>query len=242
MCKGSLAILLNKRKVRKSATEMGACCCCCSREDGYNEESTRCICARCCCPTCIDCCCGGSSPTAEEHESLSAAQRVSSSAGLLVGASLETSIPDTYRAPPTPLPFDADMRYLRTSRDGSGIRNDKSCSIQRDSQSPRENTTEGEGEALAAFENLKSTDFKGQVPDSKPSSPGMCQPSKLSEIVSVTDEEDVCPTCLEGYDKENPRILTKCEHHFHLACILEWMERSDNCPVCYQEMIFNETS
>jgi len=36
------------------------------------------------------------------------------------------------------------------------------------------------------------------VPDSKPSSPGKCQPSKLSEIVSLTDEEDVCPTCLEG--------------------------------------------
>lgn len=34
------------------------------------------------------------------------------------------------------------------------------------------------------------------------------------------------------YDTENPKMTTKCDHHFHLACILEWMERSDTCPVC----------
>ncbi|XP_034702567.1 probable E3 ubiquitin-protein ligase RHB1A isoform X2 [Vitis riparia] len=44
---------------------------------------------------------------------------------------------------------------------------------------------------------------------------------------------------VEEYDAENPKIVTKCEHHFHLACILEWMERSDTCPVCDKEMIFN---
>lgn len=34
------------------------------------------------------------------------------------------------------------------------------------------------------------------------------------------------------YDEDNPRFITKCEHHFHLSCILEWMERSDICPIC----------
>ncbi|KZV31535.1 hypothetical protein F511_07386 [Dorcoceras hygrometricum] len=50
----------------------------------------------------------------------------------------------------------------------------------------------------------------------------------------MQDEEDVCPTCLEEYDEENPKIITKCDHHFHLACILEWMERSNTCPFCDQ--------
>uniref|UniRef100_A0A0E0M5F8 RING-type E3 ubiquitin transferase n=1 Tax=Oryza punctata TaxID=4537 RepID=A0A0E0M5F8_ORYPU len=40
--------------------------------------------------------------------------------------------------------------------------------------------------------------------------------------------------CLIEYDEENPRSMTKCEHHFHLCCILEWMERSETCPVCDQ--------
>lgn len=36
------------------------------------------------------------------------------------------------------------------------------------------------------------------------------------------------------YVAENPNIITGCEHHFHLSCILEWMERSDACPICDQ--------
>lgn len=34
------------------------------------------------------------------------------------------------------------------------------------------------------------------------------------------------------YTPENPKIITKCSHHFHLSCIYEWMERSETCPVC----------
>ncbi|KAJ0673327.1 putative transcription factor C2H2 family [Helianthus annuus] len=51
---------------------------------------------------------------------------------------------------------------------------------------------------------------------------------------STMEEEDVCPTCFEEYDTENPRIVTKCNHQFHLSCILEWMERSNTCPICSQ--------
>ncbi|KAF2566066.1 hypothetical protein F2Q68_00026683 [Brassica cretica] len=43
---------------------------------------------------------------------------------------------------------------------------------------------------------------------------------------------DECPICLEQYDIDNPKLLTKCGHNFHLACIREWMERSEACPVC----------
>ncbi|CAH9096667.1 unnamed protein product [Cuscuta europaea] len=55
--------------------------------------------------------------------------------------------------------------------------------------------------------------------------------------LSLDEEEDVCPTCLEEYSADNPRITAKCKHHFHLSCILEWRERSDTCPICNQEMI-----
>ncbi|KAJ8450246.1 hypothetical protein Cgig2_033440 [Carnegiea gigantea] len=44
--------------------------------------------------------------------------------------------------------------------------------------------------------------------------------------------------CAE-YDTENPKMITNCEHDFHLSCLLEWMERSDSCPVCDKEMIFD---
>jgi hypothetical protein len=40
------------------------------------------------------------------------------------------------------------------------------------------------------------------------------------------------PLTYAEYTQENPKIMTKCTHHFHLGCIYEWMERSDSCPVC----------
>ncbi|MCO5609392.1 hypothetical protein L7F22_063618 [Adiantum nelumboides] len=48
----------------------------------------------------------------------------------------------------------------------------------------------------------------------------------------TNDEQDTCPTCLEGYDNANPKRSTTCGHHFHLPCILRWMERCTRCPIC----------
>ncbi|XWS23064.1 hypothetical protein CRYUN_Cryun29cG0089600 [Craigia yunnanensis] len=56
------------------------------------------------------------------------------------------------------------------------------------------------------------------------------------------DEEDVCPTCLEEYIAENPKIVLQCSHSYHLSCIYEWMERSENCPICDKMMIFIEAT
>ncbi|KAL9664375.1 hypothetical protein QQ045_019775 [Rhodiola kirilowii] len=63
---------------------------------------------------------------------------------------------------------------------------------------------------------------------------------KDSEIFPTSDDEDVCPTCLEEYTEENPKITTRCDHHFHLPCIFEWMQRSNSCPVCDKFMEFDE--
>ncbi|GAB2280167.1 hypothetical protein Dimus_014804 [Dionaea muscipula] len=54
------------------------------------------------------------------------------------------------------------------------------------------------------------------------------------------DDEDTCATCLEGYSPDNPKILTRCSHHYHLSCIYEWLERSPTCPICSTVMEFNE--
>ncbi|GFP86480.1 E3 ubiquitin-protein ligase at3g02290 [Phtheirospermum japonicum] len=64
----------------------------------------------------------------------------------------------------------------------------------------------------------------------------------FAHIYATSEEEDVCPKCLEEYTTENPKIITKCSHHFHIGCIYEWMERSDNCPICGNVMAFDETA
>ncbi|KAK9833791.1 hypothetical protein WJX74_005921 [Apatococcus lobatus] len=59
--------------------------------------------------------------------------------------------------------------------------------------------------------------------------------------LSLADNDyECCPTCLEAYTTENPKILTKCQHAYHLSCIYEWLERSNTCPVCGKAMSFEE--
>ncbi|XP_010255288.1 PREDICTED: probable E3 ubiquitin-protein ligase RHB1A [Nelumbo nucifera] len=208
---------------------MGGCCCCSSRRSQLDQTYYY-------CPEAL-----------EERESLTAHHGAASalSTGLLVNANLETSIPDTYRAPPPPLPYDVDLgrpQTLPSTQEGSAFKHNSS--VQTTNTEAVEETLSGCGvETLAACESVKESDCKGET-KSVLSSPkeSDVEPSKLSEpIVSATEEEDACPICLEEYGAENPKIITKCDHHFHLACILEWMERSDTCPVCDQEMIFNDT-
>ncbi|GAB4823104.1 hypothetical protein N2152v2_010150 [Parachlorella kessleri] len=64
--------------------------------------------------------------------------------------------------------------------------------------------------------------------------------SKSHSRLSLLDDDDICPTCLEPYTEENPKVLTKCGHHYHLPCIYEWLERSETCPMCGREMHFEE--
>ena len=70
---------------------------------------------------------------------------------------------------------------------------------------------------------------------------------RLREIYAVDrqlemDHETICPTCLDPYDDENPAIVAKCGHAFHLPCIYEWLERARTCPVCSRTMKFEENT
>ncbi|KAK7374304.1 hypothetical protein VNO80_07732 [Phaseolus coccineus] len=162
-------------------------------------------------------------PTFEERESLTSNDGTNASlnAGFLVGLNLEASVPDTFQPPPVPLPYDTVLGGSASTTY---------------SESGRE--TISSFETLITREDVEESNCKAQT-NSTPTSPrkqGLSKPNE-SKVLSL-EEEDVCPICLEEYDVENPRDLTKCEHHFHLSCILEWMERSDSCPICDQEMIF----
>lgn len=61
---------------------------------------------------------------------------------------------------------------------------------------------------------------------------GLTKTSPDAMEICENEEQDTCPTCLEGYDVGNPKVSTSCGHHFHLPCILMWMERSHCCPIC----------
>lgn len=54
---------------------------------------------------------------------------------------------------------------------------------------------------------------------------------------AMMEDDDICPTCLDPYTLDNPKIWTRCGHHFHMPCIFEWMERKDTCPMCESKMV-----
>ncbi|CAI0447589.1 unnamed protein product [Linum tenue] len=46
--------------------------------------------------------------------------------------------------------------------------------------------------------------------------------------------DDACSICLEDFCDSDPSTLTTCKHEFHLQCVLEWCQRSSQCPMCWQ--------
>uniref|UniRef100_A0A7N0RIW3 RING-type E3 ubiquitin transferase n=1 Tax=Kalanchoe fedtschenkoi TaxID=63787 RepID=A0A7N0RIW3_KALFE len=46
--------------------------------------------------------------------------------------------------------------------------------------------------------------------------------------------DDACSICLEAFNQSEPSTMTTCKHEFHLQCILEWCQRSSQCPMCWQ--------
>ncbi|GJD12069.1 E3 ubiquitin-protein ligase At3g02290 [Galdieria sulphuraria] len=74
--------------------------------------------------------------------------------------------------------------------------------------------------------------YKLEGPKPPPPPPLVPESTAVYELVSEDEKEDICPTCLEPYTEENPKITAKCGHTFHLSCIYEWLERSRN-GMCY---------
>lgn len=167
--------------------------------------------------------------------------------GFLVGLNLDTSSPDTYRAPPAPIPFDVLFGRPQSPLGILGSEGVK-CSAAREVQSedirPATNTaSDGCFESTTnLYDLLNKPDGKtlADILLASPTKSDAENPKLEGQKELLIEEEECCPICLEEYDPENPKMVTNCEHHFHFSCILEWMERSDCCPVCDKEMIFEQ--
>lgn len=165
----------------------------------------------------------------EEHEPLSSHNAGAStlSTGLLVDTNLETSIPDTYRPPPTPIPYDSNLVVRpRTPPVGNREGNNKpeAAAAQRtDTENVEEANTTGTTNETEA-KDLKDPDCKVQadielvalkeVEDELEKSGEL---KKSGEpIVSAPEEEECCPTCLEGNTTSLTMFLVASIHSLEL--------------------------
>ncbi|XP_039133773.1 E3 ubiquitin-protein ligase At3g02290-like [Dioscorea cayenensis subsp. rotundata] len=149
---------------------------------------------------------------------------------------------DSFHPPPRPLAFD-DPRFSAHHDDVSLSQRDKfSSQSHEDTQSLRGCCNEPCSET---GREVKTDGSKCGVKLYCSDLPQKRSPEKKisgsAYYFCPTEDEDVCPTCLEEYTPENPKITLQCSHDYHLSCIYEWMERSEACPVCGKIMMFVET-
>ncbi|CAK8531065.1 unnamed protein product [Lathyrus sativus] len=57
-----------------------------------------------------------------------------------------------------------------------------------------------------------------------------------SSLFDDDSSEDSCSICLESFSVHDPSTVTCCKHEYHLHCILEWSQRSKECPICWQSL------
>lgn len=62
------------------------------------------------------------------------------------------------------------------------------------------------------------------------------------DAVGVVDDcfEDGCSICLEPFSSVDPPNVTSCKHEYHLQCIIEWSQRSKECPICWQRFVLED--
>ncbi|KAK6913397.1 Zinc finger, RING-H2-type, partial [Dillenia turbinata] len=229
-----LTISLFRKRIE--AGKMGAACCCLRTEDfeEYTNPNSaiyrNCICLSCFVQNFLSVY-ASLFRRGEMHAIPSSAQVAAS---LTTTASLDNSLSDTYRSPPRPLPYDADPRCFRLQRDGLVSRREKGSSHLHEESEPLRGHIESQ-ESLSAGDKWNESAGEEEYKENHSKTSLKLSSAKKAFGVGYiysTEDEDVCPTCLEEYTEENPKIMMKCSHHFHLGCIYEWMERSENCPVC----------
>ncbi|KAK4792662.1 hypothetical protein SAY86_023097 [Trapa natans] len=49
-------------------------------------------------------------------------------------------------------------------------------------------------------------------------------------------EDESCSICTEDYESGDNIVSIDCSHQFHSGCILKWVRRNSNCPLCRSDV------
>ncbi|KAL6911422.1 hypothetical protein ACP4OV_000227 [Aristida adscensionis] len=84
-----------------------------------------------------------------------------------------------------------------------------------------------EQEGGAAAEGLSAEEL-GELP---------CHELK-EEVAVAGGGSGECAVCLEAFRAgDRRRVLPRCGHGFHAACVDSWLRKSRRCPVCRAEVV-----
>ncbi|KAG9144065.1 hypothetical protein Leryth_013723 [Lithospermum erythrorhizon] len=133
-------------------------------------------------------------------------------------------------SPPRPSRYDAETRHFRSQHDGLVSRREKGSSHSYEEAEPlRRSGSDVDNEFVGSNWTESACEHGSKEYDSKISlklsTAKASTPYLFPYMYTSFEEEEVCPTCLEEYTEENPKIITKCSHHFHLVAYMSgWRE------------------
>lgn len=140
----------------------------------------------------------------EEHGPLSSHHGTISalSTGHLVDTNLDTSVLDTYRPPPAPIPYDTHVAHPHTpsqDRESSGSKSEPAVETTNTESAEETNS----GSILETKVKSSDSDEKAQLSIELKASEEVKNEDDLKKstellVSSPQDEEDVCPICFEG--------------------------------------------
>ncbi|XVF03156.1 hypothetical protein REPUB_Repub04eG0236600 [Reevesia pubescens] len=204
-------------------------CCCFHTRDPEEDVSTL---QNCLCPNCIINNLFRKYSGIKSNEQLDAPVSTAQVAAPLRSDAASNDIQSnnvTYA--PRILQFETDATYSSQDQDGQikGQENDQVDMEHDDTKGNKSSGRQRERRSTASdYSQLKFSSEKSEA--------------EVAHVCELLEDEDICPTCLEEYIPENPKIDLQCSHSYHLSCIYEWMERSENCPICGNMMIFDEAA
>ena len=50
------------------------------------------------------------------------------------------------------------------------------------------------------------------------------------------NDDNTCSICLMEYEQGDDLRYLPCQHHFHVACIDQWLEQNGTCPLCRKKV------
>lgn len=136
----------------------------------------------------------------------------------LSNLSAESSFSDTHHLVPRPPPYDTDPRYSRLQRDGLVSRREKSMShIQEDSQLLTRSSSSSCVEHLGSGKKKNSADSEEECKACRTESEKLLSAKGsygMGYVFATSEDEDVCPTCLDG------NVIYYCFNHFNCVNLI----------------------
>ncbi|KAE9465174.1 hypothetical protein C3L33_02913, partial [Rhododendron williamsianum] len=92
---------------------------------------------------------------------------------------------------------------------------------------------------ICRFRRLPSTSAPGLVPSPPPTQPQGLDAATINSFPIVlhdssgAGESECCCICLGLFeDGEKVKVLPRCQHLYHSACVDTWLCSQSSCPIC----------